>query len=46
MRLTLGDIVTWDVQGVEIPTRVTSSRDVNWARFEPNFFAVFDRARC
>jgi putative ABC transport system permease protein len=39
--LELGDVVTWDVQGVRIPTRVTSFRDVNWARFEPNFFAVF-----
>ena len=38
--LRLGDVVTWDVQGVRIPTRVTSFREVNWARFEPNFFAV------
>jgi putative ABC transport system permease protein len=43
LRVELGDIVTWDVQGVEVPTRVTSLRDVNWARFEPNFFAVFTR---
>jgi len=43
LRVALGDIVTWDVQGVEVPTRVTSFRDVNWARFEPNFFAVFTR---
>ena len=41
LRVQLGDVVTWDVQGVEVPTRVTSFRDVNWARFEPNFFAVF-----
>ncbi|MBI3791078.1 MAG: ABC transporter permease [Gemmatimonadetes bacterium] len=37
----LGDIMTWDVQGLKIKTRVTSFREVNWARFEPNFFAVF-----
>jgi putative ABC transport system permease protein len=37
----LGDQITWDVQGVQIPTRVTSIRTVDWARFEPNFFAVF-----
>ena len=43
LRVELGDIVIWDVQGVEVPTRVTSFRDVNWARFEPNFFAVFTR---
>jgi putative ABC transport system permease protein len=41
LRVRLGDIVTWNVQGVEIPTRVTSLREVTWARFEPNFFAVF-----
>ena len=41
LRVKLGDVVVWDVQGVEVPTRVTSLRDVNWARFEPNFFAVF-----
>jgi putative ABC transport system permease protein len=39
--LSLGDTVTWDVQGVRVPTRVTSFREVNWARFEPNFFVVF-----
>ena len=41
LRLQLGDTVTWNVQGVMVPTRVTSFREVNWARFEPNFFAVF-----
>jgi len=38
----LGDTITWDVQGVEIPTLLTSIREVEWARFEPNFFAVFE----
>ena len=41
LNVKIGDIVTWNVQGVEIPTRVTSLREVTWARFEPNFFAVF-----
>ncbi|MEO7985486.1 MAG: FtsX-like permease family protein [Gemmatimonadales bacterium] len=39
--VTVGDTIVWDVQGVEIPTRVASLRDVEWARFEPNFFVVF-----
>jgi putative ABC transport system permease protein len=39
--LALGDTVTWDVQGVRLPTVVTSLREVNWARFEPNFFVLF-----
>ena len=38
----VGDSITWNVQGVEIPTRVTSLREVNWTRFEPNFFVVFE----
>ncbi|HEX5830729.1 MAG TPA: FtsX-like permease family protein [Gemmatimonadaceae bacterium] len=44
LKIQLGDTVTWDVQGVRVPTRVTSLREVNWARFEPNFFAVFQPA--
>jgi len=43
LRLRLGDTITWDVQGVRVPTRVTSFREVNWTRFEPNFFVVFER---
>jgi putative ABC transport system permease protein len=41
LRLRLGDTVTWDVQGVEVPTRVTSFREVQWANFQTNFFVVF-----
>ena len=41
LHVKLGDEITWNVQGVDIPTRVTSLRDVKWTRFEPNFFAVF-----
>ena len=41
LRVKLGDVVTWNVQGVMVPTRVTSLRRVNWSRFETNFFAVF-----
>jgi putative ABC transport system permease protein len=37
----LGDPITWDVQGVAIYSTITSLREVNWARFEPNFFVVF-----
>jgi putative ABC transport system permease protein len=42
--VNVGDRVDWDVQGVRIPTVVTSLREVDWARFEPNFFAVFPAA--
>jgi putative ABC transport system permease protein len=37
----IGDEIVWDVQGVTLPSRVTSVREVDWARFEPNFFVVF-----
>ena len=39
--VVVGDEIVWDVQGVVTPSRVASLRDVNWARFEPNFFVVF-----
>jgi putative ABC transport system permease protein len=39
--VVLGDSIVWDVQGVRIPSVVTSLRAVDWMRFEPNFFAVF-----
>ncbi|HUR92084.1 MAG TPA: FtsX-like permease family protein [Gemmatimonadaceae bacterium] len=41
LKLKLGDVITWDVQGVPVTTRITSLRSVNWNRFEPNFFIVF-----
>jgi putative ABC transport system permease protein len=42
--VTLGDTVVWDVQGARVVTIVTSLREVNWQRAEPNFFAVFQPA--
>jgi putative ABC transport system permease protein len=41
LEVKLGDVISWNVQGVEIPTRITSLRKVVWTRFEPNFFVVF-----
>ena len=41
LRVAIGDRITWDVQGVRIPTVITALRRVDWGRFEPNFFAVF-----
>ncbi len=38
----VGDQITWNVQGVLIPTKVTSLREVNWGRFQTNFFVVFE----
>jgi len=43
LQVGLGDAIDWDVQGVTVPSRVTSLREVEWARFEPNFFAIFPK---
>ena len=42
LRLRLGDYLTWDFAGVPVESRLTSTRSVDWARFETNFFVVFE----
>ena len=42
LEVGVGDRITWDVGGREIETEVASLRIVDWARFEPNFFVVFE----
>jgi putative ABC transport system permease protein len=39
--LTIGDAIAFDVQGVPIKARVASLREVDWKRFQTNFFIVF-----
>ena len=41
LHVKVGDVITWDVQGVRVPSALTSLREVNWGRFDLNFFAVF-----
>ncbi|HTS88078.1 MAG TPA: FtsX-like permease family protein [Gemmatimonadales bacterium] len=41
LNVKLGDTLTWDIQGVPLTSVIANLREVNWARFEPNFFAVF-----
>lgn len=41
LAVKVGDEIVWDVQGSEIRTRIASLREVEWRRFEPNFFIVF-----
>lgn len=41
MKVSLGDEIIMDVQGVPITTRVTSIRRVDWSKFNLNFFMVF-----
>ncbi len=42
LHVGLGDRITWDIQGVLVEVEITSIRRVNWARFELNFFLVFE----
>jgi putative ABC transport system permease protein len=41
LRLSVGDEVVWDVQGVSVSSRVAALREVQWVRFSPNFFVLF-----
>ena len=42
LMIAVGDELTWNVQGAMVKTIVASTRKVNFARFEPNFFVVFE----
>ncbi len=42
LMVKVGDQLTWNVQGAMVKTVVSSTRKVNFARFEPNFFVVFE----
>jgi putative ABC transport system permease protein len=39
--LTIGSALVFNVQGVPIKARVASLREVDWKRFQTNFFVVF-----
>lgn len=41
LTVKVGDEITWDVQGADVVSRVANLRTVEWRRFEPNFFVVF-----
>jgi putative ABC transport system permease protein len=41
LQVNLGDELQFELQGVSLPTRVASIREVDWQRVQPNFFAVF-----
>ena len=42
LEVWVGDTLTWNFQGVPLATRIASVRRVDWARFETNFFVVFE----
>lgn len=41
MGFKLNDVVTFDVQGLEVKAVVSSLRQVRWTSFQPNFFILF-----
>jgi putative ABC transport system permease protein len=41
LNVWIGDHITFDVQGKQIETIVSSVRRIDWRRVQPNFFAVF-----
>ncbi len=41
MNFKLGDILHFDVQGVEVEGEIANFRKVKWASFQPNFFILF-----
>ena len=42
LHVGLGDHITWDFAGVPVESRITSLRSVDWARFETNFYVIFE----
>lgn len=41
LNVGLGDTLTFDVQGVPVETYISSTRDVDFQRVQPNFFMLF-----
>ena len=41
LRVSIGDSLEFEIQGVPLRTRVASLREVDWQRVQPNFFVVF-----
>lgn len=38
----IGSALTWSIDGVPVPSVITSLRTVDWDRFQTNFFVVFE----
>jgi len=41
LEVSIGDEIVFDIQGIELASRVTSIREVDWRRMQTNFFMVF-----
>lgn len=43
LKVSLGDQIEFDVQGIPLLTQVASLREVDWRRIQANFFLVFPK---
>jgi len=43
LKVTLGDQIEFDVQGIPVVTVIASLREVDWRRLQANFFVVFPK---
>ena len=43
LKVTLGDQIEFDVQGIPVTTKIASLREVDWRRIQANFFVVFPK---
>jgi putative ABC transport system permease protein len=41
LEVRVGDEIEWDVAGVAVKSRIANLREVDWGRFQTNFFVVF-----
>ncbi|HEY7555855.1 MAG TPA: ABC transporter permease [Candidatus Binatia bacterium] len=41
LRVDIGDILEFEIQGIPLRTQVANLREVDWQRVRPNFFVVF-----
>jgi putative ABC transport system permease protein len=42
LKVSLGDTITWDISGPQLPSVLTSIRRVDWNRMEPNVLAILE----
>ena len=43
MGFNLGDVLTFDILGVEVSAKITQIRRIKWTSFRPNFFMVLQK---
>ncbi|HSG48303.1 MAG TPA: FtsX-like permease family protein [Longimicrobiales bacterium] len=42
LKVGVGDRVTWEISGIQVESEIVSLREVDWSRFQTNFFVVFE----